>query len=349
MMRAAVSGLGVALALAFMALSATINWRYGQSLGRDGIDQAIYSTASVLCDIGKALSPFFLWWAWERRRVLHAAMSCAFWLTCTAYSLSSAAGFIELNRTIKTGAASSNRGEAADLERAIERKQAQIERLGAATPARVIAAKLSHLQTDPKWIASKQCTEVRTRLERTFCDEVAAQVTKRERAVAIDRIEKELAELRVRLRELSTGATSKSGDTRVGLATRVFPIEAGDAELVLSLLFVIVLEIGSGFGLFIATSHGDIALRVRAMRSARDSTFGNVAAFARGCLVAHAGAIVTTAELKRRYDAWCEQTGSTPLDRGEFEATVERLAELTGIQHTSKAGGGLAGVAFASD
>lgn len=50
-MRYFITVIGVLIALAFIALSAAINWRYGSTLGRDPADQWIYAGVSLAADL----------------------------------------------------------------------------------------------------------------------------------------------------------------------------------------------------------------------------------------------------------------------------------------------------------
>ena len=342
MMPALVSTAGVLLSLGFICLSAAINWRYGLSLSNDPIDQTIYAATSLLCDIGKALLPFFFWWALERSRPLQATISAVFWLACTAYSLSSAAGFVEMNTTTQAGTVSSNRNEHAELEALTQRKRLQLEKLGTVAPAGVLATRIKGLHDDPRWVHTKLCNEPRTRPDKTFCDEVAGLNLEREKAEAAERLESEIGTARVRLNQLSASAQSKAADPRVGLVTRLFQSDQSRVQLILSLLFVIVLELGSGLGLFIATSHGQLSTkRASGARQSEEPAIppvGNVAKFARSCLTGKSGAAIGTAELYDRYRAWCREYDMRSVDRSCFGDAFAQLATVIGVEHAEKEG-----------
>lgn len=345
MMRALVSAIGVLVALGFMTLSAAINWRYGLSLGRDATDQTIYAALSVLCDIAKALSPFFCWWAIERRRPFQAVISGLFWAACTIYSLSSAAGFVELNTTTQAGKVSSGRDESAELEASSQRKRQQLERLGTVTPAGVLTTRVNGLHTDARWASTKFCTDMRSRQDKSFCDELVGLVGEREKAEASERLESEIATVRARLNQLGATSQSKSADPRVGLVTRLFRSEQSKVQLFFSLLFVVVLEIGSGLGLFIATSHGQLSTRPRTEVGEPETgheketlPHGNVAKFARACLVGKEDATIGSAELYGHYRAWCSPKNMSALDLRCFAKSFTQLATLIGVTITDNNG-----------
>ena len=90
--------LGVAAAGVLLAVSATINWSFGYSLGKSEFDGQIYGAASAAADCFKALVPFFFFAAIRNRMWAQATASALVWVVVTAYSLTSAIGHSSLNR-----------------------------------------------------------------------------------------------------------------------------------------------------------------------------------------------------------------------------------------------------------
>ena len=248
-----------------------------------------------------------------------------FWLACTAYSLSSAAGFVEMNTTTQAGTVSSNRNEYVELEALSLRKRQQLEKLGAVAPAGVLTTRIKALRDDARWAMTKLCSEIRTRPDKAFCDEIAGVTLDREKAEAAERLEGEIGTARTRLNQLSASAQSKTADPRVGLVTRLFQSEQSRVQLILSLLFVIVLELGSGLGLFIATSHGQLSkmqtTTARPAAEPKSLPVGNVAKFARSCLTGKPGAAIGAAALYACYQGWCREEGNCCVDQSCFAAT----------------------------
>ena len=155
MMPALVSAAGIALSLGFICLSAAINWRYGLSLARDPIDQMIYSATSVLCDLAKATTPFFFWWALRIRRLLPMILTVVMWGACTAYSITSAAGFVELTTAMQTGAITAKQDLHAELEVMIKRKRDQLAALDQSAPSVVVTTRLDGMKRDGRFVSSK--------------------------------------------------------------------------------------------------------------------------------------------------------------------------------------------------
>lgn len=261
--RNVITVIGVVIALAFMALSAAINWRYGHSLGRDPADQTIFAAISLVADLAKALTPFFFWYALTNRNYLPALAAAALWIACTGYSLSSAAGFAELNRATQVGVLSNKKDTYRDLQADLSRKQQQLTALGTYEPPTVVQARVDALKQNPRWISSNACTDTTTKLSRELCTDIARLEGERQKGLTGSRLESEIGDLRLRIETLAPASRIEGGDPRAGFLTRLFGWDILNVQTGFSLLFIAVLELGSGLGLFIALSHGELARAIK--------------------------------------------------------------------------------------
>lgn len=325
---------GVVLAVAFMALSATINWRYGHSVGRDEADQLIYAAISLAADLAKAITPFFFAYASKNRRLIPACASASFWIVCTAYSLSSAAGFAEVNRAEQTGGLATKKSDHEALNSELMRKQSQLNALGTNEPPAVVEQKLAQLRLSSRWASSQECSDATVRESRNFCAEYLALEAMRQKGLAGLNLEKEIAALRTRVATLAGAAEVGEADPRAGFLVRLTGWSAIRVQTGYSILLIVVLEIGSGLGLFIALNHGELgrgANRQGAQTGSQappprsaTSTLpkkapGDVAKFALARLIASTGQAVSFDELHSAYAVWCSDQGLLPLARDEFD------------------------------
>jgi hypothetical protein len=184
---------GIVLALAFMVLSAAINWRYGHSIGRDAGDQLIYAAISLAADIAKAITPFFFWYALKNRHFIPAAASALFWIACTGYSLSSAAGFAELNRAEQTGGFATRKADHAALQVELARKEAQLKALGDYEPPAVTAQRLEVLRQNPRWPSFEAMRGSNRARIRTFCAEYHTFEAARQKGIEAAKLATEIA------------------------------------------------------------------------------------------------------------------------------------------------------------
>ena len=86
-MRHALGVFGVLAAGVLLAVSATMNWRFGLSLGRTEFDGQIYGAAAAASDCLKALVPFFLFAAVRNRMWSQALASALVWVVVVGFSL----------------------------------------------------------------------------------------------------------------------------------------------------------------------------------------------------------------------------------------------------------------------
>lgn len=360
---------GIVLALAFMALSAAINWHYGHSIGRTGADQYIFAGVSLAADIAKALAPFFFWYAASNARLLPALASALFWIAVTGWSLSSAGGFAELNRAEQTGIHVTKKSDHTGHTIELARKEQQLKDLGTFDPPAITAQRLEAARQNLRWARSRQCTDATSRESRIFCAEYHLLEAARQKGVEAARLESEIASLRTRLAGLAGAAASDAGDPRARFLSRLTGWELGSVETALTLLFIAVLEIGSGLGLFIALSHGGNASRsakepqpAQALPVTKPAAlpapvkretapiklppampdkkpvFGDVAKFARARLAAAQGDTIAIDDLYAAYRAWCTEQKADALTAGEFKRQFIVLCTQVGFRRATRGG-----------
>ena len=359
-----VSGIGVLLALGFMTVTAVINWRYGQLLGREPTDQLIYAATSMLGDISKAVVPFFIWWAVKNKRGGVAIAGTAVWLLASGYSLTSLLGFAEFNRASTSGTISAKSSDYRDLRTELERKQKEREAFGTFEPASVVDGKLAAQQQDKRWTTSQECKDATTPTSRDFCASYNTMLAEKSKAIEATRLDGEIDALRQKVSALAGSARIADGDAQASALGRLSGWQLLSVQTGLSVSFVVMLELGSSLGLFIALNHGELqrAVResvdkkagksnaarptppdiVRPVPAVSDKVgpsralpapvvvrpAGDVAKFARARLEVVAGASVGLDQLHTDYCAWCEASSWAALPRAEFERRFAELAKL---------------------
>lgn len=253
-----VRSVGVLMATGFMALSLLINWRYGVRLGRDGIDQWIFSFASLLADVAKAVTPFLIVLALARRQWLSGLVGAAFWMICTCYSLLCVAGFMEANHAVVSGGLASQQETEGHLRSDLRRKQNEREALGSLSASTVVAAKILQSQQNRRWSGSQHCGLPRDATDRTFCSGLAALDVERVQASEAERLDREAVLLRQQIAAPSGTTQLDHGDPRVAFISRFVSWHRTSIEAFLAVLLLSLLEIGSGLGLYMAVGHGSL-------------------------------------------------------------------------------------------
>ena len=364
--------IGIVIAAGFMTLSVVINWRYGTRLGRDSVDQVIFSAASLFADFAKATTPFLFFYAVAHKRWMPAAVAVIFWFACTCYSLASVGGFMEANRATVSGTLSSKRESETVLRTNISRKERDRTELGATMSPAVVDARLDQMKLDRRWALSKSCGEIHGGGERKFCQELSALDLARIQGLEGDRLDRELRDLRQQLAALGAAGTLTHGDPRVGFVMRHLQWQSETVEAVLSLLFLAVLEIGSGLGLFMAIGHGAPPMRAtpghvegrravaRLVEPSQDVTqlpskretvdgdtkegsgvapgVGDVAKFARARLIRATQKSVSVDQLHLDYCRWCQMQQLPPFEHDAFARQLAALARIVGFKTVIRAG-----------
>lgn len=258
-MRHALGVLGVLAAGVLLAVSAAMNWRFGVSLGRTELDGQIYGAASAAADCMKALVPFFFFAAIRNRMWSQAAASALVWVVVTAYSLTSALGHAALNRLDtagqRTASADSYKDHRADLARA----QEQLSWIPQHRPAQAVKADLDVLKDDRSWAATEQCSKVTGPKSRGFCQKyhaLSAELGSAEQTIAL---EARIADIQSKMVNVNGHAVMTEADPQAAvlakLAALIAPsVKVEDVQTALTVFIALLLEVGSGFGMYIAFS-----------------------------------------------------------------------------------------------
>lgn len=253
-MRHALGVLGVLAAGVLLAVSAAMNWRFGLSLGKTELDGQIYGAASAAADCLKALIPFFLFAAIRNRMWSQAAASAVVWVVVTSYSLTSAFGHAALNRLDTAGqrkvAAQTYKDLRADLQRAEE----QLSWVPQHRPAATVENDLEAVKNDRAWKWTDGCTRTKGKYQRNYCDKyhaLAAELGSAEQRAAL---ETRIAKTQAKLSEAGSGGVMAEADPQAAVLAKISGLDVDTIQMALTAFIALLLEIGSGFGMYIAFS-----------------------------------------------------------------------------------------------
>lgn len=304
-MRHVLGVLGVAAAGVLLAVSAAMNWRFGFSLGKTEFDGQIYGAASAAADCFKALVPFFFFAAIKNRMWSQAAASAVVWVVVTAYSLTSALGHAALNRLDTAGQRAAHAASYKDLRADLKRAEDQLSWIPQHRPAMTVHSEIDGLKNQRQWGWTKGCTEVNGKANRDFCQvyhERSAELASASQAALLG---KQVHDLKAELAK-TTGATVMSeADPQAAVLSKLaafvglgFKVE--DVQTALTIFVALLLEVGSGFGMYVAFSQWrlydraapSVPAMVPSTSSASASTVTAVAAPATSMLLAPKAATI---------------------------------------------------------
>ena len=375
-MRHALGVLGVLAAGVLLAVSCAMNWRFGFSLGRTEFDGQIYGAASAAADCMKALVPFFFFAAIRNRMWSQALASAIVWVVVTSYSLTSALGHAALNRLDtagqRTATADSYKDHRADLARA----QEQLSWIPQHRPAQAVQADIDSLKDERTWANTEQCSKVTGSKGRGFCQKYHALSAELASAQQSITLEARVADIQGKMTHVTGAAVMTEADPQAAvlakLAAIIAPnIKVEDVQTALTVFVALLLEVGSGFGMYIAfsqwrlyESHAPAAPRMVPVSTAAAAVAAPVAVaiakprsgandnksappaqrliapendverFYKERIETQDGSSLTATSLYEDYCAWCEEQQKEPLALPTFGREFGEL----GVQKARIAG-----------
>lgn len=258
-MRHVLGVLGVLAAGVLLAVSAAMNWRFGFSLGRTELDGQIYGAASAAADCLKALVPFFFFAAVRNKVWSQAAASALVWVVVTAYAMTSALGHAALNRFDSTGHRAQEAQTYNDLRTDLKRAEEEAGWIPQHRPYQAVQSDIDGLKLQKAWKWSNGCTDVNSKTERTFCNKYTTLNAELASASAAKTADGRIAQLRSQLDAAAGTPALSEADPQAKvlteLATTFFPgVKIENVQMALTLFVALLLEVGSGFGMYVAFS-----------------------------------------------------------------------------------------------
>ena len=258
-MRHVLGVLGVLAAGVLLAVSAAMNWRFGFSLGRTELDGQIYGAASAAADCLKALVPFFFFAAVRNKVWSQAVASALVWVVVTAYAMTSALGHAALNRFDSTGHRAQEAQAYKDLRTDLKRAEEEAGWIPQHRPYLAVQSEIDGLKMQKAWKWSNGCTDVNSKTERTICNKYTALNAELASASAAKTADGHITQLRAQLDAAAGTPALSEADPQAKvlteLATTFFPgVKIENVQMALTLFVALLLEVGSGFGMYVAFS-----------------------------------------------------------------------------------------------
>ncbi len=253
-MRHALGVLGVLAAGVLLAVSVAMNWRFGFSLGRTELDGQIYGAASAAADCLKALAPFFFFAAIRTRMWSQAAASAMVWTIVTTYSFTSCLGHAALNRYETSGHRAVEAETYQDLRAELKRAQDQLSWVPKHRPADVIQSDIDNAKNQRAWTFTNGCADVSGKQGRDFCQGYHALTAELASAAGSSAMDKRVAEIQGKLAAATGASAMASADPQAAVLASITGISVEKVQMSMTIFIALLLEIGSGFGMYIAFS-----------------------------------------------------------------------------------------------
>jgi hypothetical protein len=247
--------LGVIAAGILLAVSAAMNYRFGFSLGKTATDGQIYGLASAAADCFKALAPFFFFAALRNKMWSQAMAAAVVWLVVTAYSMTSALGHAALNRLDTTGQRAVEAANYKDLRADSKRAQEQLAWVPQHRPVATVESDLNGMRGQRAWTSSRQCTDVTTKVSREFCQQYFKVNAELGSAKEAEKLEARIAQINAKLAKATGGTVLAESDPQASVLARLSGLGLEQVQTALTIFVALLIEIGSGFGMYVAFAH----------------------------------------------------------------------------------------------
>jgi hypothetical protein len=254
-MRHVLGLMGVVAAGILLAVSAAMNYRFGFSLGKSAIDGQIYGLASAAADCFKALVPFFFFAALRNRMWSQALAAALVWTVVTGYSMTSALGHAALNRLDTSGKRAVEAASYADLRADSKRAQEQLSWIPQHRPAETVHSELNGLKGQRAWTTTSGCTDVTGKSNREFCQQFHKLNAELASALEAQKLETRIAEIGARLATTAGGTVLAEADPQASVLAKLSGLKVDRVQTALTLFVALLIEIGSGFGMYVAFAH----------------------------------------------------------------------------------------------
>jgi hypothetical protein len=172
-----------------------------------------------------------------------------------AYSMTSALGHAALNRLDTTGQRAVQTANYNDLRADSKRAQEQLTWIPAHRPAETVAAELNVVKAQRHWIATRECTEVSGKSARDFCQQFHKLNAEHASALQSQKLETRISEIGAKLAKTAGASVMSESDPQASVLARISGLEVGQVQTALTIFVALLIEIGSGLGMYVAFAY----------------------------------------------------------------------------------------------
>jgi hypothetical protein len=246
--------LGVIAATILLCVSAAMNWQFGFSLGKTPFDSHIFGAASIAADGMKALMPFFIFSAFRNRNWSQALGGSALWAVCIIYAMASALGFSALNRSDTSGTRAAYVAQYKDLRNEMGRITQQQSWLKKHRSAGAVSAEIEAIKQNYRWTTSVGCTDVTLPESRELCTQYHKLNAELAAAKQDNVLQQRKNEVNRKLAAMESGGGVKEADPQAAIISNLSGMDISKVETGMTILVMLLVELGSSLGLYVSTS-----------------------------------------------------------------------------------------------
>jgi hypothetical protein len=262
-----------------------------------------------------------------------ALAAAVVWTVVVAYSMTSALGHAALNRLDTTGQRAVEAANYKDLRADSKRAQEQLTWIPAHRPAETVAAELNVHKAQRLWVVTKECTSVSGKLTRDYCQQFHKLNAEIASAHEAQKLEVRIAEIGVKLAGTTSGTVMAEADPQASVLAKLTGLDVATVQTMLTIFVALLIEIGSGLGMYVAFAYWRINDSVAVEREQADDVWRTapaVQAAAPAITVAPAAPMVAASRLPapevEAPEAEEEAVAAEPQSPRRFGANDNRVA-----------------------
>ena len=245
--------IGAYLALALSALSIVCCYLFGTHLA-PGQEGQIYGVMGGTADALKAVLPLGIAAALASRQRGRAAIGAILFAVFSCYSFASELGLYALSRDAQASTTNAGHEEYRLLKDERAHIQERLKAFGQTRPSKTVNAEIAGQLQNKLWGASRQCSSAFSTSSRAFCagvDRLRAELATAEESEALRAKDNGLA---AKLSGMNLADVLRSADAQSEALSRLTGFAPSSIKDGLAILVALLIELGSGFGLYAVTA-----------------------------------------------------------------------------------------------
>jgi hypothetical protein len=220
-----------------------------------GLEGQFYGVLGAVADALKAILPLSISAAFAARARLRAAIGVLLFACFSCWSFVSEIGLYALSRDSVTASASGTKEAYEQLKAERAKVATRLAALGTARPSAAVSASISAAHQSRLWQSSNECKDS-TGAARAFCadlDRLSGELAAAQEAERLMADDKNLA---ARMAGYNLKDVLRSADAQSEALSRFTGFSPASVRDALALMVAVLVELGSGFGLYAVASAG---------------------------------------------------------------------------------------------
>ena len=245
--------LGSALALSLSGISIACCYVFGTHLA-PGHEGQLYGVLGGVADALKTILPLAIAAAISAGQKPRAVAGIVLFVAFSAYSFTSELGLYALGRDAVASEAAADKESFADLKQERAKIAARLKELGPQRPAGTVRGDAAALKAQRYWQTSNECSAPSWSMERDLCAKIQKLQGELASAEEAEGLRTKDDGLATKLQGMDVAAALRSTDAQAESLSRLTGISAASIKDGLAIMVALLIELGSGLGLWVTTA-----------------------------------------------------------------------------------------------